>query len=236
VPPVFAQSASPVSLYLRSLTLNASFDWGLPCPCGPGGVWTGPREGATNEVYLVTVAWDLSGRPPIVYPPAASGLDPARLTRAMRVGDRLELVGDGLAVWPSARVTGGLFANVFVMESDSSSRALGVTLARVTELVARSPLADALTRLAGPSPDGAVAAALGQAALALVGSVAVALQDDGDDLVGVFYGTYGVERLASRLDRYDDRGASIELALEPARGVDRGAHTPPRPPPGRLLE
>jgi hypothetical protein len=249
--PPFTESRAPVGLYLRAVTLNESFDWGLPRRDAARGGWLGPRAAASNEVYVVTVAWDLSGRQPVVYPLPAAGLDPARLTRSLGVGDRLELLGDGLAVWPSARVTGGLYANVFVMESDSGARSLGASVAQVAALIEKSPLAGALSTLGGSTPDGATAAALLQAGLALTQAVAVALQQDGDDLVGVFYGTYGVDGLRPRLDHYDDRGASIELALVPSADVPvprggppappsrpdaSGAHAPPRPAPGRFLE
>jgi hypothetical protein len=220
--PIFATTSGPVSAFLRSVRLNESFDWGLPRHVGPGLTdWTGFKDGATNEVYVVTMAWDLSGREPVVFPPTK--IDPATMTRDMHKGDQLTFMGDGLALWPGTQVKGGLYTMVFVMESDSSVRQLGDTIQKVNDAVQKSDLTKALGGLAVAEPDAAALAQALQAISAIAGVVGTVLQQNSDDLVGVFYGTYGVDSLRSRTEHYDDLGASIELRLD--------APAPPRAPP-----
>lgn len=210
--PIFATTKGPVSAYLRSVRLNESFDWGFPS-----------KDSATNEVYVVTMAWDLSGREPVVFPPVK--VDPSSMTRDMKKGQQLTFMGDGLALWPGTQVKGGLYTMVFVMESDSSVRQLGDTIQKVNDAVLKSDLAKALAALAVAEPNAAAIAKAMAAISAISTVVGTALQQNKDDLVGSFYGTYGVDSLTSHAEHLDSPGASIDVRVV--------APAPPRTtPPG----
>lgn len=196
-PRALDESARPVSLYLRELTLNESFDFAL-------------FGEATNELYVLAICWDLSGKPPVVFPPEQLK-DLAKSEYRMEKGDTLRFVGDGLQLWPSTKVVGGLYVRVVIMENDDDVREIGKQVERVRAGVESSGLATALIGLASAST-GATLAAVAAAANQLTKLVADILQKNGDDLVDVFDGAYGAERAASaRVERYDQRGASIVL-------------------------
>ncbi|MBI5477699.1 MAG: hypothetical protein HY906_02520, partial [Deltaproteobacteria bacterium] len=217
------ESQKPVALYLKSLTLTESFDWSL-------------FGKATNELYLVAVAWDLSGRMPHVFPPTDQGLqkgvDPALAggVYLAKEGDRIVFVGDGIQLWPLSKFVGGLYVRVLVMESDSNARKAGERLAQVREAIEKHALVSALAGLAA-GPTAAAVAAVGAAAVKLTGVIADILQKDGDDVVALFDGTYGAEgALQSREESYAQQGAAIQLALAAGDVPDALVRAPMRAP------
>jgi hypothetical protein len=193
---VLPQSAAPTSLYLRSLTLNESFDWSL-------------FGDATNELYVVAITWDLSGAPPRVFPPTEFELPKG--VYAVERDVEFRFVGDGLQLWPPKRFAGGLYVRVVVMENDDDVRRIGERLRTVRDAVERHELTAALAALAA-NPTAAAIAAVGTAASKLLGTIGDLLAIDGEDLVGVFDGTYGTDGLVgSRTEMYDQPGARIVL-------------------------
>lgn len=200
-PSQLVASAAPVSLYLRSVKLLDSFDWSL-------------FGKATNELYLSAVVWDLSGKPPRVFPPEQISDQDARVYR-LTDGQTVNFVGDGLQLWPAERITGGLYVRLVVMESDNDVREVGRRLGAVHEAVKKSPLPRALEALALAGGATAPAlAAVGAAAELLTSVVASELKENGDDLVALFDGTYGAENVTkARIDEYEQGGASIVLAF-----------------------
>ncbi len=195
----FLVSAQPASLYLKSLVLNEDFDFAL-------------LGAATNELYLTAVAWDLSGAPPRVFPPAT--IEPVQGVYRTEPGQRIEFVGDGLQLWPHQHITGGLYVRLLVIENDDDVRAIGTRLQQIRDAVETHELTKVLAALA-VSPQAATIAAAGAAATALIGAIGDLLAADGDDVVALFDGTYGAEYVdASRSDAYHQAGASIELRFE----------------------
>jgi hypothetical protein len=196
--PLF-ESPQPVSLYLRQLKLLKSFDWAL-------------FGEAINELYVVGVAWDLSGAPPVVLPPAQVSAGDLK-TYNLEKNEIVKFVGDGLNLWPSRKIKGGLYVRLVVMESDSDVRTVGSQIAALHATVKNSTLTKALAGLAVASGVSApMLAAVGAAADVLTGQLASTLQQNEDDLVALFDGTYGAENvIASRSDRYTQSGAEIEL-------------------------
>lgn len=197
----------PISLYLKSITLNESFDFNL----------LGSSR-AMNELYVVAIAWDLSGNPPQVFPPDLLA-DNAKLTYQLKKGEKINFIGNGLQLKAKGKVEGGLYLRLIVMESDSEARQLGEQMAKVRETVQKSDLTKTLAALTAGATAGTVAA-VGAAATALSAGVAEVLKQNEDDLVAVFDGTYGPEFLqATRNETYDQRGASIELGVVAGEGA-----------------
>lgn len=195
--PGLVASESSVSLYLKELTLNDSFDFAL-------------FGEATNELYVVGVCWDLSGKPPVVFPPQQATKVPASDYR-MEKGDTIRFVGDGIQLWPSQKVVGGLYVRLVVMENDDDVREIGKQIEKVRSSVENSGLATILASLATAANAGTLAA-VASAANVVVKNIASVLQDNGDDLVDVFDGAYGAERItSSRTERYAQRGCMITL-------------------------
>jgi papain like protease len=210
--PALPVTPGPVSLSLRALCLNASFDVSL-------------FRRPVNEVYFTALAWDLSGRPPAIYPPAGDATPPE--IHPIRSGERLTFLGEGVLLWPSRPVTGALYTRILIFESDGGLRAVGRSLLAIRKAIEESPLLGALAALASGAISGDALAAVGAAVELTVGAVADLLSREGDDLVELFDGAYGADRaLGPRLESYDHAGASIELEI-------RGQKTPERNSPRR---
>lgn len=198
-PTPLPRTARNVSLTLREIQLSESFDWAL-------------FGNAKNEIYVAAVAWDLSGRPPCIWPPEPAKLLPG--TYDMEKGDRWRFVGDGLPLWTPGQVTGALYVRLVLMESDQEVRDLGKTIEKLHEAVDKSALPAALAALVAGAASAGTLTAIAQAAWAVTGIVAGVLKDNGDDLVALFDGSYAVASLdKSRDDPYSQRGANVVLGL-----------------------
>lgn len=192
-------SKSPVALYLKSLRLLQDFDFAL-------------FGNATDELYVAAVAWDLSGQPPIVFP--SSQADALKGVYSVEPSQEVRFIGDGLLVWPQRPIVGGLYVRLLILENDDDVRNIGQRLAQLRATVAQHELAGALAALAA-GPTGVMINAVVQAAASLAGVIGAVMQQDGDDLVALFDGTYGAEHVTeSRRDVYTQAGASIELSFE----------------------
>jgi papain like protease len=194
-----AQSRLSAALYLTRLKLLDSFDWAL-------------FGSATNELYISTMVWDLSGQPPQVFPPLQLTSDALRFYR-LEDGQTVPFVGDGLLLWPLQHIRGGLYVRIVVMESDQEVRDVGERMAAIHKSVRESDLTKALGAVGLATGVTAPAlAAVAAAADVLTGVIASALQNNGDDLVALFDGTYGAENVVkTRNDRYVQGGAEIDL-------------------------
>jgi C1A family cysteine protease len=216
------ESPRAASLYLKSLELRDSFDFAL-------------FGDAENELYACAIVWDLSGAPPLVFPPKNLEMKGTYQTGA---GDRIQFVGDGIQLWPKRRFKGGLFVRILILENDDDVRAIGERMSDVRGLVDQHGLTTALASLA-TGPTAGVLTAIATVASKLAGAIGDLLQKDGDDLVALFDGTYGAEAVSdSRTERYEQRGAAIELeflvdqpaaAKAKAAGGDGGAVGRPKP-------
>lgn len=198
--PALPTTNAPLAVYLRDLRLNKSFDFSL-------------FGDAVNELYVVTIAWDLSGKPPVIFPPKSVSDDrmPPHLTYDAKAGTSVSFVGDGIQVWPSQPVTGGLYVRIVVIESDSDVRAAGQRLANARSAIEKSELVSALAMLAAAPTAGSIAG-IGAAADALLGTVATILQSKDDDLVAVFDGTFGADSgLTTGQKHYEQLGATVDL-------------------------
>lgn len=200
-PAPMATSHHPVALYLKSLVLKESFDWAL-------------FGRAVNELYIVAICWDLSGAPPVVFP--AIPAEAIKGSYRVRKGEHTTFISDGIQLWPPRSVVGGLHTRILVMENDDNVRDLGQRMAQLTEVVGSSSLAATLAALVGGATAGTLTA-VAPAATALAKAVAGLLVENGDDLVALFDGTYGAERLTvTRSERYDQAGVTLELELMPS--------------------
>ena len=195
-------TSPPAALYLKDLTLNRSFN----------------LFQRTNQIYVSAISWDLSGKPPQLYPPvevADAAWQPPVM--AMKPNETVKFLGEGIQLWPPQPIKGGLYVQLVVMESDDDLRKLGAKIKKVRRAIEQSELASVLTTLGGAVTGGKLVA-VEQAARALSRVVEVILQENKDDHVATFQGTYGAEGIrAPRTERYDRRGASITLNLNPVR-------------------
>ncbi|RKH70197.1 hypothetical protein D7X96_12675 [Corallococcus interemptor] len=183
-----------VSVRLRRVSITPSFDFTL-------------LRQASDDLYLVGLAWDLSARPPALISSAAEtmkGVFHDGTGREIRFGD------GGLQVWKGAPVIGALYLNLLLLESDKGAEELSKALHGVEGLLKKSRLG---TALAGLESEAEAESLVGteDAAHRLLGEVTATLGKHGH-VIPFFQGVFGADSfLQGQTDVYDQLGAVIEL-------------------------
>ena len=175
-PEAFPSSGKPRGLSLVSLKVTRSWD----------GLWR--LLGLRDQIYFMSVAFDLSGQPPVVLPPAQV---PEHAIYRVPRGDSITFtLGDGAPVFPARVLTGGLMVYLVVCDADNGARHVGEVMGKVHEDLTKSgSLTDKLTALVKNPASTVVDEVLGATTAALQ-PIATILQSQGDDFVGVFSGIY----------------------------------------------
>jgi hypothetical protein len=194
----FSQSAQPRGLALGQLTLNKGFQKFLS-----------RLFHRTSKVYFLSWAWDLSGRPPFLYP---GGAAPASLI-PLRDEQTREFIGQGALLFPARPVTAGLAFRMQLWESRRGTRDFGATMKEVSDAVTDSELTQLVAGLAAlTSVPGATMTAIAIAAAELGGLIGGILAKRGDDYADFFEGYFSAsEDWPPGQQQY--RGASSEIAL-----------------------
>ncbi|RKH62485.1 C1 family peptidase, partial [Corallococcus llansteffanensis] len=189
-----------ISVKLRGVSITPSFDFTL-------------LGQASDELYLLGLAWDLSAQPPRLIAPA----DPATASEQLKgvfqqkaAGGEIRFGDGGLQVWKEAPVVGALYLNLLLVESTRGPEELGKALRDVQELVKKSDLIPALGRL-GSGVSAETLVQTEEAARLLLGEVTGALEQQGH-VIPLFEGVYGANAfLQGQTDVYDQLGVVIEL-------------------------
>lgn len=193
------ESEKKWSLYIKNILLKEGFE----------GIF-GNTLGESNEIYFVSVCWDYSGVTPFVYPPVKEG-NAARFLNSVKPNVIREFIGDGIQIWPAQKVKGGLNIIIFVYECDQDVRDLGKVLKMVHDTVSNSKLTS-LVGAISVSPALATGIAVAEAVNELVNVVGSILEENQDDYVDLFQGTYGTEKVqTSGTKKYDHEVVSITL-------------------------
>lgn len=69
----------------------------------------------THEVYFIAWAFDMSGRPVNFYP--GKDFEPSDMLIPIKAGKVREFVGEGINIFPSQQVTGGIVVRIQLWES-----------------------------------------------------------------------------------------------------------------------
>src|SRR6266568_337429 len=115
--PTVASSKSPRGLSMKSLyvTQNRRGPWSL--------------LGRRKQIYFLSVAFDLSDRGPVVFPPAQV---PADAIYRVHPGQAIQFtLGDGAPIFPPRTISGGLVMYITVCDADKGTRHVGEVLAQV---------------------------------------------------------------------------------------------------------
>jgi len=197
-----AKSKRKWALRLYSMTLKKGFEswiyriWG---------------NQPTNEIYFTSIAWDYSGNAPVIYPPKGVGAGDFMIP--MKSKTKRQFIGDGISLWPSQHVVGGLNIVLLVYECDSDVRDAGERLVKIHDTVQKSELA-ALILAISANPALATGVAIGAAVNELLGVIGKIMKTDKDDYVDVFEGSYGTDKpQKTKREKYEQDAASIELEL-----------------------
>lgn len=197
-----ARSETRWGLKLKSLTLKENFESWIY------GIW---GNKPTNKIYFISVAWDYSGQAPVVYPP--KGASVSEFIIPIKAHTTRQFVGDGISLWPSQNVVGGLNILLLVYECDSNVRDPGERLVTMHDTVQSSQLASLILAISA-NPTLATGVSIGVAVNELLGVIGKIMKSDVDDYVDLFEGSYGTDKTqVSRQEAYDQDAAAIELEL-----------------------
>lgn len=186
------------AVYLKHITLTKSFEG-----------WLASLFDPTNEIYFTVVAWDYSGKAPQIYPMHVE--DPARLLHRVKTDGIVEFMGDGVCLWPSSVVVGALNLMIVVYECDKNIQKLGKTLTELHEKVKASALMDLIAAVS-QNPALAVGHTVMQTVNEVSGIIGAVLKENADDSVGLFSGSYAVEKdWKSRVEKHVQDGVQIQL-------------------------
>jgi hypothetical protein len=190
-------------LALAEVTLERDYDHSLL-----GRLFRRRRE---NELFFITMAFDMSGAEPTVYP--AKPDEAANAWIPLKPGDvhRFSL-GVGMPLWGPRPLVGGVALTIIVAESDKSIQNVGQHMTKAAEaLKSDVDVVDFLAKLVtGPAsiPADMVFGVLGKAA-ATAGAI---LENNHHDHIGLFRGVF-----PASYDSWDgmleqsQAGASIKL-------------------------
>jgi hypothetical protein len=195
-----AKSDKKWSLKLKSLTLKEDFESWIY------GIW---GSESTNEIYFTSIAWDYSGQSPFVYPP--KGANASDFIIPMKAHTTRQFIGDGIPLWPSQNVVGGLNILLLVYECDSDARDAGERLVAIHDTVQKSQLS-ALILAISTNPALATGVAIGAAIDEFLGIIGNIMKNDKDDYVDLFEGSYGTDKSqTTKSEKYEQDAAGIEL-------------------------
>ena len=178
VPIEFERSDSRRGLALKSLKLTEGFEGFLQGLLNP-----------TNEVYFLSWAWDLSGKPIVQYPGAGATAQDCIIP--LGVGKVRELLGAGIVLFPARTITAGLAVRIQLWESDQGARDFGKAMSEVANTIKASDLSNLLelTSMA-TGVTGTTIALIAEASLELAKAIGKILQANSDDYVDFYEGYF----------------------------------------------
>jgi hypothetical protein len=174
--PEIPSSAIARGLSLKSLRVTSAWDrlWNL--------------LGHTNQIYFLSVAFDISEKQPVLLPPKEV---PSEAVYKVRAGEAISFsLGDGAPVFPPRVIVGGLIIYITVCEADRGLRHVGDVLEKVHDDFDKD---GSLAKvIAGFLKNPALAAAdqILAASTAALQPIATILKNNGDDYIGLFTGIY----------------------------------------------
>lgn len=191
-------SGLPRGLSLRSLVVSGAWDrlWNL--------------LQRRQEIYFLSVAFDLSEHDPVVLPPAQV---PQAAVFRVRHGEKVTFsLGDGAPLFPPRVIVGGLVLYITICEADRGVRHVGEVMAKIHDDLARD---DSLTKVIRgfiANPGKTVADEILSVATAALQPIATILKSNGDDYEALFAGVYSAKGPWDGRLTASQNGATIELA------------------------
>lgn len=145
-----------------------------------------------NEIYFIAWAWDLSGGPIHMYPGTAVELKDVIIP--MKVNNEREFIGEGINLFPKAKVKGGIAVRIQIWESDQGKRDFGETILKITNTLENSKLNNLLSLLAMTGVSGATITSVKEASFELGKVIGEILKANGDDYVDFFEGYFASDQ------------------------------------------
>lgn len=177
--PRIPRSGVPRGLAIKSLHVTSKWDK----------LWS--FLGRRKQIYFLSVAFDLSGEEPIVFPPkTVSSAAVFNVTPGESISFTL---GDGVPLFPLREICGGLVAYISVIEADKGIRHIGEVMTQVhADLKKKGSITDILQQLI-TNPTATVADEVLAAATAALQPIGTILRNNEDDYIALFNGIYSAK-------------------------------------------
>jgi hypothetical protein len=177
----YTPSAEPRGIALKTLELTEGFE-GFLCNL----------FNATNEVYFIAWAWDLSGKPVNQYP--GKDTNPEDVIIKMKVGNIRNFMGEGINLFPKRSVSGGIALRIQLWESDIKERRFGKILTETADTIQKSQLNNLITLIANSSGiSGVTITAIKEASLELAKLIGTILKANSDDYLDFYEGYFAAD-------------------------------------------
>jgi len=193
-------SANQRGIGIKSITLTEGFRGFL-----------GNLFDATNKVYFVAWAWDLSGESVNLYP--GSGVEANEVLIPLKVGKLREFIGSGINLFPKRKIKGGIAVRIQIWESDQDIRTFGKVMADTADAIQKSELNNLLSLISiATGVTGATITLIKDASIELAKVIGTILQSNGDDYVDFFEGYYpSDQQWAPSNDSYNGNSSVLVL-------------------------
>lgn len=187
-PLVIHRSNDKRGIALKSITLEKDFEGFIEKLFNP------IDDLNRNHLYFVAWVWDLSGKPPVLYPsPDQEGkFDPQQCIFSINPGRPRFFGGAGINLFDKQKIVGGINIRMQIWESDAKTIDFGKTMTEVANTVKNSQLSNLLNLISLASGGITVATTnlIAQASAELSSYVGKVLQATSDDYVDFFEGYY----------------------------------------------
>ncbi len=141
-----------------------------------------------NEIYFVSWAWDLSGKPIFAYPGESVDVDDIRII--LKAGNIREFIGEEINIFPKRKVKGGMAVRIQIWENDKDIRDAGDTILNVTNTIENSSLNNVLSGIEKFGLHTSTISLIKEAALELSKLVGAILKTNNNDFVDFYEGYY----------------------------------------------
>ena len=194
------QSKQNWSLYIKQLGIQKSHPWfeSLMHP--------------SAKIYILSMVWDFSGKPAMIYPDTAK--KPDEYAFKIDDGGVQHFIGDGIEAFPPSQITGGLNTAIFIFQDNSAKRQLGKVLEQIQNQFENSELFQLIKKI----PDIPLinnADALIKAGNDMCSVIEDILKQSLDKHLATFQGSYGVHNTirTSKTETLEQNKISLVLNL-----------------------
>lgn len=191
-------SAEPRGIALKSLKLTKGFEGFLQKMLNP-----------TNEIYFLSWAWDMSGKPIQVYPEPGQAL-----IIPMEEGEIRQFLGEGVPLFNQREITAGISLRINIWESDGKARNTGKVIEDVIQQIRASKLNNLLTLVGAiASVQVATLTMIKEASLELAGLIGMILKSNSDDYVDFYEGYFPASSTwIKKAETYKGHASEITLS------------------------
>lgn len=192
-----ATSPEERGLALKSVCLNKTFEGFL-------GNFT------KSNLYIFTIAWDLSNKPISYFPDPLS--EKNRNMFNIGAGQTVEFPDRGLPLFPKGKVNGGIAYKIMLLESDQNAINFGSFISAISDTIKRSELSYLLGLIStATGVNGASILLISEAAKRLYSAIGDILKANSDDFIDYLEGYYPITNWVRDFDDIENNYSTVVI-------------------------